>query len=130
MTLPAGSSYTFTEPQPVTPLPSNTIRVTGPTFPGNNQVWYTLTNVGKNSFTISRITISWPLSDQQLQQVRVGGPTINNQHFNTSPSVISSNWQGNNSNRTIGPGQAVSLIFSFQAGQANSNAANYSLSVQ
>ncbi len=128
-TLQAGSTQCFILPLgPLAPPPS--IVVNGPIFPGNNEVWYSVMNVGNSSFTISQITVTWPASNQGLQQVRLDGPAIDNQHFTTSPDIISSGWNGTAADRTIGSGQAAMLIFSFQAGLADSNAANYSLSVQ
>jgi len=126
--LPAGSSRTFTLTQP--PPAPPTILVNGPIFPGNNQVWYSVSNVGTNAFTISQITIAWPTSNQVLQQIGVNGPTINNQNFTTSPDFIASGWVGTAANRTIGAGQGATLIFSFQAALADSNAANYALGLQ
>ena len=129
-TLPAGSSQSFI--LPLGPLaPPTSIVVNGPIFPGNNEVWYSVINSGNNPFTISQITLTWPTSsDQTLQHISLNGSAIFTQPFTTSPTIVSSGWSGSAADRTIGSGEGEMLVFSFQAGLADSDPANYSIGLQ
>jgi prepilin-type N-terminal cleavage/methylation domain-containing protein len=129
MTLPAGSSHTFTVPQPALPATPSTILVTGPSI-GNNEATWTILNGGQTAFMINQIVLDWP-GLCSMQWIKLNGKMIFNSSLELSNyTVISSGWQGSSSLRSIGPGQGVSLTVHAAQGVISANTGTYSLSVQ
>jgi len=83
-------------------------------------VSYTLTNNSSSAITISTINLNWPIENQSLKQMRVGGDTVWSTGDNEPPTQITGVGMG------VAAGASSQITFTFKRAAALSG---YSLSV-
>jgi serine/threonine protein kinase len=113
----------------VTPSPSSTPSTTPTPSPTENicanvtlgafvvkavDVSYTLTNNSSASITITSITLNWPIENQSLKNVRVGGRTVWSIGDDEPPSLVSG------INEVVGARTSIQIAFTFKRSAASS----------
>jgi len=87
-----------------------------------------LTNTGDIAVTLERLQLDWPAGNRKLRKIRVDNVIV----YDTSrvpPSALIDQWNsGSLANRTIGPGQTVTLTLEFER-NASVNENDYNLSI-
>ena len=85
----------------------------------------TLTNVGDEVCTITKLQLTWPSGNKKLKKIKVNGKEI----FKTARAPTSTEvttWVGNASLRQIAPGATKTITFEFE-GKASPNPSGYEL---
>ena len=108
-------SSTNTPTDTTTPTPTtdvcSLIDVTGFGYMSND-VWWTITNGSSTAITIIGININWPISNDELNDVRWNGSIIWDTGWPLPPpAIINTGWTA--ASRVINPGQSSQLEFSF-----------------
>lgn len=81
--------------------------------PIGNKIEVRIRNVGDVPITLSRVTIDWPLTNEELREAEMGGRTIWTGNENTSPTTIG-NWSGSPEARVIAVGTFENLRLVFK----------------
>jgi hypothetical protein len=99
-------------PPTETPLPVCEARasIDGPT---GNKIDLRIQNIGDTPITLSRVTIDWPLSNEELRAAEMAGSTIWTGLENSTPTTID-NWSGSAEARTIPVGTFKNLRLTFK----------------
>ncbi len=83
-----------------------------------NKVDVLLQNLGGNSIRVVSVTIDWPISNEELKEVEMGGTTIWSGPINSSPYTIDQ-WSGDPGAREINPSGSRTMRFTFKRDAAS-----------
>jgi hypothetical protein len=111
---PSSPAFNQLPPVPPPPLPGQNITV-GPITVKDRDVKIKLTNTNLTAkATIYSINITWPASNGQLQQIKLGGSVIYDNPDISGPSANITIFKGNLNDRSIDKGHTDELKFHFQ----------------
>ena len=85
-----------------------------------------LTNPRSDAVTMERLQLDWPAANRKLAKVRVNDVVVYSTR--TASPVLIDQWKGLLSDRTIAPGQTVTLTIEFEA-TASTTESEYDLSI-
>ena len=102
--------------------------VTGDLAFADKDARWTITNSGICPVTICSILLSWPAQNGNLMSVSIDTPVIFNENRNPPQTTIDSGWSGQESKRTLNPGQTCVFKLTF-ANTASTAASNYNIKV-
>jgi hypothetical protein len=112
---PVTPSPTATQPPPPptdTPVPACEVNIAIHNFEGN-KVYVRIDNSGANAVTLTRLRLDWPLSNEELKDVRMGGAVIWSTGANSSPTVIDQ-WEGSAGDREVPASGIGEVRFTFK----------------
>ena len=85
----------------------------------DKEVKWKVTNNGDMPLLIEKISITWPVANGALDEVKRGADVIHKGDFNAPGATISDGWDGGAGKRTVGVGQTAELKFEFKNNAAS-----------
>ncbi len=92
-------------------------------------VEWELKNLGSNTITIRKITITWPNQNGKLRKVKLEGKQIFGQERSPTTTVIDSNWSGALKDRQIKAGKEAELKLEFK-NNARTHQSGYVITIE
>ena len=87
-----------------------------------------LTNNAAAAVTIDRIQLGWPANIRKLRKIKVNGATVYDTKTNPPTALIDLWKDGSLADRTIGPGETITLTFEFER-DVSTDIGEYGLSI-
>jgi hypothetical protein len=78
-----------------------------------NKVDVQLQNRGADAATVTRVVIDWPINNEELKEILMGGSVIWSGTENSPPTTITQ-WSGGDAARQVGASSTEVLRFTFK----------------